>query len=402
MSSITPLTLTRKRRSSTPTDRLRRVRRVLLVAALLLVGAGAISWASSMLAPSNSSLSIRTVEWLRSNGLRGIVNTAENIYYTWEAPSKGGPALKQLPQQPGQALAKGGGSTAHASGGGSGRLTKPVAPPYLPPRIQPVIHPALRGEGVWRATFAAPAGTQPPVLITSYRPQAAYPQIVAGVAWINQKSASIHYYPGMSEPAVSLPSRGPEQVPATTRGKLVATFNSAFKMQDSMGGVVYNGHTYARMVHGRATIVIYRNGRVNVIAWPYGATAPPNVWVARQNLDLIVNHGRPGADLANGAQWGATVGNAVQVWRSAVGVDRHGNLLYAVANYQTVASLAQIMRRAGAVRAMEMDINAYWPSFITYRHPGAAGAANILPGMTRSAQRYLSPDDRDFFAVYLR
>ena len=67
-----------------------------------------------------------------------------------------------------------------------------------------------------------------------------------------------------------------------------------------------------------------------------------------------------------------------------------------------VASLASIMIHAGAVRAMELDINAEWPSFITYTGPHAAGAANILPGMAQSPERYLTPDDRDFFAVYLR
>ena len=51
---------------------------------------------------------------------------------------------------------------------------------------------------------------------------------------------------------------------------------------------------------------------------------------------------------------------------------------------------------------MELDINTYWPSFITYRHPGAIGAANLLSSMDRSPQRYLSPDDRDFFGVYIR
>jgi hypothetical protein len=90
------------------------------------------------------------------------------------------------------------------------------------------------------------------------------------------------------------------------------------------------------------------------------------------------------------------------VWRSAVGVDRKGNLIYAAANDQTVASLAGIMIRAGAVRAMELDINTYWTSFITYRYRGAHNPANLLADMDRAATRYLTPDDRDFFAVYVR
>jgi hypothetical protein len=51
---------------------------------------------------------------------------------------------------------------------------------------------------------------------------------------------------------------------------------------------------------------------------------------------------------------------------------------------------------------MELDINSYWVSFIDYGQPGAHAATNLLPNMTRSPQRYLEPDDRDFFAVYAR
>jgi hypothetical protein len=317
------------------------------------------------------------------------VTTVETIYYTWTAPSKGGPALRALPKQTGQIAAQDTPPPVHK------------IPHYEPLRIAPVIHPALPGEGVWHATFKG-GGPHPPVLITSFRPEPSYPQIVAGVAWIDHTQTTTWLNPGISEPAVALPSRGPEEVPMSMRSKLVATFNSAFKLSDSGGGVVLGGHTYAPMQPGVATIVRYRSGQVNVIAWHGGSTAGPDVVYARQNLPLIVNHGRLNPNLSDGPQWGATLGNAVQVWRSAVGVDRHGNLIYAAADYQTVGSLAAIMKRAGAVRAMEMDINTYWPSFITYRFRGAKDPANLLSSMDRSPFRYLTPDDRDFFAVYLK
>jgi len=51
---------------------------------------------------------------------------------------------------------------------------------------------------------------------------------------------------------------------------------------------------------------------------------------------------------------------------------------------------------------MELDINSYWVSFITYGGFDAHQPANLLPEMNRSAFRYLEPDDRDFFAVYAR
>jgi hypothetical protein len=272
---------------------------------------------------------------------------------------------------------------------------------YEPAPIHPLTK-GLPGEGVWHATFAH-GGSRPPVLITSFRPEPhIYPQVVVGVAWIDHTRTSVQLYPGMQEPAVPLPSRGPAEVPMSMRSKLVATFNSGFKLSDSGGGFAFHGHTYAPLENGLGTIVRYTNGTVNVISWPYGAHAPPNVAYARQNLPLIVNHGRANPNLNDSVQWGATLGNAALVWRSAVGIDRHGNLIYAAGPDQGLYSLATTMIHAGAVRAMELDINTYWTSFITYRSRGAIGAANLLPIMDRSSQRYLTPDDRDFFAVYLR
>jgi hypothetical protein len=156
------------------------------------------------------------------------------------------------------------------------------------------------------------------------------------------------------------------------------------------------------MRDGQATLIGYSDGRVDVRAWHGESTAPHWVSFARQNLPLIVDGGRVNPQLNDSAEWGATLGNAVLVWRSAIGVDRRGNLIYAAGDNQTVRSLAQALRHAGAIRAMELDINSYWVSFISYGAPGARRPVNLLPDMSRSAFRYLEPDDRDFFAVYSR
>jgi hypothetical protein len=378
-----------------------RVHRIAVLAAGLCLLPGVISFAAMLTQRSDSALGVRSVEWLRDNGARGLVNRIENLYYSLNAPATGGPALKVLPRQAGAGSASARAESALAAR--IGRLAKAwrTTPAYAPHAIAPVIRPALPGEGVWHSTFAG-SGSRPPVLITSFRPDASYPQLVAGVAWIDHTRTSTWLYPGIQEPAASLVARGPEEVPVNMRSRLVATFNSGFKLADSGGGVIVGGHAWAPMKDGLATIVRYRNGTLDVNAWQGGPGAPADVAYARQNLPLIVDHGRPNPNLSDGPEWGATLGNAIRVWRSSLGVDARGNLLYAAANDQTVGSLAQIMMRAGAVRAMEMDINVYWDSFITYRRPGAIGAANLLPDMARSPQRYLTPDDRDFFAVYTK
>ncbi len=367
-------------------SRPRRGRRIALIAAALLALPALVSYAKMLTRPSDSSLSIKTVEWMRDNGARSLVNQVENVYYSLNAPATGGPALRALPQLPGVVAA---------------RARARARAAYHPPRIRAVIQPALPGEGVWHPTFST-GGSRPPVLVTQFRPEALYPQNVAGVAWINRTRTSVWLYPGRLEPSVPMTSRGPMEVPSELRSRLVATFNSGFKLQDSGGGFTSGRHTYAPLKDGLATILRYRSGNVDVRAWTGGPVAGPTIVYARQNLPLIVDHGQLNPNLSDGPQWGATLGNAIRVWRSGLGIDRHGNLIYAAANDMTVGSLAGVLRRAGAVRAMELDINTYWTSFITYRHPGASEAANLLSSMDRSPQRYLTADDRDFFGVYIR
>ena len=357
---------------------LRRIRRVAVFTLLLCTIPVGLSYLGAVSGPSNSSFTIRSFEWLRDNGAASIASRIENIYYSMNAPSTGGATLHKLPLTTVRAQAA-----------------------VHPPNVAPLMSPALAGEGVW-APSETYAGRDSPVQVTQFRSDPNYPQMVAGLAWINTARTRVTLYPGRLEPSVSLPSRGPLMVPQALRSRLLATFNSGFKLSDSGGGFAFGGRTYAPLKDGLATVIGYPGGRVDIRAWAGGTTAPPTISYARQNLPLIVSGGRPNPNLSDGPEWGLTLGNAIRVWRSGLGIDAHGNLLYAAANDQTVGSLAQILIHAGAVRAMQLDINSYWVTFITYASPFAGRPTSLLPAMTRGPQRYLSPDDRDFFAVTLR
>lgn len=361
-----------------------RIRRMVTAGCVIALIPAAISYMATMLEPSNSSVGIRSVEWLRDHGAAGIVTKIESIYYSLNAPEKGGPRLRALPKV---GIAGGAGARSRAG--------------ERPANIAPLTSPALPGEGVWQPTQKSESRTDPPLLVSTFRSDPReYPQLVAGVAWINTKRTTVDLYAGRLEPSVSLPSRGPMEVPQDMRTHLLATFNSGFKLVDAHGGWAQDGHAYAPMQDGQATFIRYADGRYDVIDWHGGPQVPAGVVFARQNLPLIVEEGRPSPKLNDSAEWGATLGNAVQVWRSGIGIDRRGDLVYAAADYQTVGSLAQILIHAGAVRAMELDINSYWDSFISYAGEGAREPSNLLSGMERSKYRYLEPDDRDFFAVY--
>ena len=310
-----------------------------MLAALILVVDLVGSFAVAMMQPSNSPFGVRAVEWLRDDGAAWLVSDIENIYYSLNAPSTGGPPLKRLP--------KVGSAGTHVAS-------------YAPPAITPVISPALAGEGKWRGTGPLVGGVAP-VLVTTFRPDPNYPQMVAGVAWIDTSRTSIALYPGRYEP----PNDGIQaaEVPPQLRASLLATFNSGFKLEDSGGGFAVSGHTYAPLTDGQATLIGYRDGTVDVRIWTGGPDPGPTIEFARQNQPLTDENGQLNPALANHSLWGATLGNSVRVWRSGVGVDAHGNLIYAAADDQTAQSLAQILRRAGAIRAMELDINYEWTTF---------------------------------------
>ena len=269
-----------------------------------------------------------------------------------------------------------------------------------PPRIKPVFAHPLPREGVWVRTGPLVDG-RPPVLVTTFRTELDYPRIVAYVAWFDHTRTALAFYPGRYEPP-SAPVRGPMSVPYGQRWRLYATFNGGFTYIDGRNGSSINGRIYEPLKDGLATLIGYRNGRVAIKTWTGGPNAGPQVAFARQSLPPIIVDGRLNPALNDSSQWGQTLGNAVRVWRTGVGIDRRGNLIYAAADSQTVITLAQILKRAGAVQAMQFDINPEWPSLITYSHVGSLGPTKIVPNVQQSATRYLVPDDRDFFAVYRR
>ena len=290
-------------------------------------------------------------------------------------------------------------STTGATGSTGATLTK-----NWPPRVKPIFPHPLPGEGVWRPTGPAVDGG-PPVLVTVFRTELDYPRIVAYVAWFDHTRTAIGYYPGRYEPPHAA-VRGPMMVPDDQRWRLLATFNGGFTHVDGDNGSTDNGRVNEPLKDGNATLVGYRDGQVNILDWKGGANAGSNVAWARQSLAPIVWNGKLNPELninPNSPQWGYTLGGVTRVWRTGVGIDRRGNLIFVVADDQTVITLAKILQHVGAVRAMEFDINPDWHTLITYtHHHGALVPKLVEPQPNQSADRYLVPDDRDFFAVYKR
>jgi hypothetical protein len=372
-----------ERRQAALHHRRRRRWRLFGVALLILLSPAFYSYTATMLKPSSLPLGVRSVEWLRSHHGNWLVDEVEHVYYTWKTPKKGGPQLKALPAV------------------GAGRPVRPLARVAAwPPSIKPVFADRLPGEGIWKRTGALVDG-RAPVLVTTFRSELEYPRIVAYVAWFDHARTALGFYPGRYEPPSAV-VRGPMSVPYGERWRLLATFNGGFTYIDGHNGSSINGLSYEPLKDGLGTLIGYRDGRIDIKTWTGGSNAGPTVAFARQSLPLIIQDGRLNPALNDSSQWGLTLGNAVRVWRTGVGIDRRGNVIYAAANDQTVVTLARILQRAGAVRALQFDINPEWPTLITYTHHRGLEPSKVVPNVQQPATRYLVADDRDFFTVYRR
>jgi hypothetical protein len=348
------------------------------------------SYTTTMLQPSSLPLGVRSVEWLRNNHGTWLVDEAEHLYYGWwKAPKKGGPQLKTLPGV-GIAARKPAAQARHRAA-------------TWPAPVKPVFAHSLPGEGIWRP-IGPPLDGGAPVLVTTFRTERDYPRIVAYVAWFDRTRTAFAYYPGRYEPP-SAAVRGPMMVPYDQRWRLLATFNGGFTHSDGNNGSSDNGAMNEPLTDGNATLIGYKDGRVAIMKWEGGPNAGPNVAWSRQSLAPILWNGRVNPMLntdPNSPLWGYTLGGVTRTWRTGVGVDRRGNLIYVAAEEQTVITLAKILQHVGAVRGMEFDINPEWHTLITYTHRHGLVPAMVEPQPMQSATRYLFPDDRDFFAVYRR
>ena len=378
------------KRREPPRSRWRR-RRFWIAAAVLAVLVWALtSYTAWMLRPSSVSFRVNSVEWIRHKVPLGnwIMDEIENVYYSANAPKKGGPQLKRLP-------AVGVGQPGHNSTGQAHKHS------VWPPPIKPVYAHPLPGEGLWKPTGPKVDGG-PPVLVSTFRPDVEYPSIVAYVAWFDHTRTQIGYYPGRYEPP-NAAVRGPMMVPEDQRWRLLATFNAGFTYTDINNGSTDNGHVNEPLADGNATLVGYRDGRIAIVKWSGGPNAGPDVAWARQSLAPIVWDGRLNPSLddnPDSPQWGYSLGHATRVWRTGVGIDRRGNLIFVAADGQTVITLAKILQHVGAVQAMQFDINPEWHTLITYTHDHGLVPRLVEPQSQQSPTRYLVPDDRDFFAVY--
>ncbi|HVN52365.1 MAG TPA: phosphodiester glycosidase family protein [Acidimicrobiales bacterium] len=340
--------------------------------------------------PGNEDFKAKWADWLRSHDGAFIVNPMEQWYYSSQAPHKGGrpKALNRVPTTT---------RTLHLTATGH-HLRAPAPIPL-------VVTPALPGEGRWQPTGPLVDGA-PGMYIAQFRADTVYTSQLTTAVWIDPTRLRLALVPGAREPGGTWTQ--PPYLTGVQLDRAVAAFNGGFRFQDAHGGFYLDGRTAVPLRTGAASIAISRDGRVNVGLWGRDFGMTTTTRAVLQNLVLLVDHGRldPTATYTDARRWGYTLGANTVVARSGIGVTADGALVYVAGPALTVRTLAEALQRAGAVRAMTLDLNPEWVTFNLYTHPdpgqlSVVDATKLYPQMQRSATRYLGPtqESRDFFTV---
>ena len=288
-----------------------------------------------------------------------------------------------------------------ASAGGS------VQPLPAPAALTPLVHPARVGEGVWSPQGRRVQG-HAAIYTTLMRPPH-NPSVEAGIAWIDPRLLRAQLYSGSLSPG-GLFWKRTAPISRSAAQTLVVAFNGGFLLKDSHGGYLSEGRLVAPLRPGAASLVIYRNGSWQVGQWRRDVAMTPSVAAVRQNLTLLVDHGAPvpGLVTTDVATWGVSLNNVVDTPRSALGETANGAFVY-VEGQMDIVDLAALLVRAGAVRAMVLDMNPLWPVFATYTPASPTGYAvpangkDLTPSMYQQPNRFFEPQyNRDFITLSAR
>jgi Phosphodiester glycosidase len=272
--------------------------------------------------------------------------------------------------------------------------------------LRALVSPSLPGEGIWTASVAPASPLDPLPLIAKafIRPDPVRPYAIATILRFDLSHIALHMVAGTSEPGGSVGMPGAGTIPPVDQraGVLLAAFNGGFKYLDGAYGMMVNRTVYVSPIADAATIAVTSGGRVLMGAWGGSwqlSLSDQRLVSWRQNGSLLIDRGVVNPLAADGGAWGTTVLNDVHTWRSAIGLAPNHTLLYVAGNALSVSTLALVLKEAGAISAMEMDINPFWVRAFFYGRDPARHLtmAALRPDMQGAGTDFLGTYSRDFF-----
>lgn len=262
---------------------------------------------------------------------------------------------------------------------------------------------ASPGEGVWREI---PIGQFPGSVViadTFIKPDPARPYAFVTLVQMDMSKLRLWSVAGTQEPGGKVGKPGPGVVPQSVQkqGSLIAAFDGGFQYRDGQYGMIVGSTTYLPLKDNLATLIGYDNGRVAIVKY-HGQNFGNAVSFIRQNCPMLIENGVVETESnANRNLWGRTITSNIYTWRSGIGVTAKGNLIFAIGNSLVPSTLAAALASAGAVNAMQLDINPYWVRFDVFNNysNGVYSHSGVMNGVYDGSYNYLHGYQKDFFYV---
>ena len=336
----------------------------------------------------------------RENGLGVVVAALEDIYFGYiKVPVVGG-----TPTDGATFGADGETPAASPATSASVAFVSEWGPALTPSEVPPVVMSPvtpLKDEGQWLPTLIKVNGSTA-IRVARVRPDSLHTSYFATITWLDPKLLAFMQVPGTEIPEGNF-DHGTGQVPKKLAAHYVAGLDDGFLMRDSQGGYILNGKVIKSMVSGKATLVTYTDGTIDVLKWGRDPVRKP-IQAARQNLQLTVDGGQSQVHDETQSKWGWVwqgIGSGKNlVWRSGLGVRADGSVVFVIGDALSAKTLSDLLVRAGSVRALPLDMNSAYANGFLYGP--YKGGLRLDPSIYRQPDRFLAPSERDFVAVFAK
>jgi hypothetical protein len=264
---------------------------------------------------------------------------------------------------------------------------------------------SANGEGIWSA-YIQDAKGDTVAYRTFVQPDPGRPYTLVAIVAIDLIRTRLHFVLGSIEPAAPDSPQRSGKMPKADKAAnvLLAAFNGGFKSRHGQFGAMADDDLALPPRDGLGTLVIYRSGSVRLGEWGSDLGMSPNVVAFRQNGPLVIHRGEINAQIYNNSplDWGYTVNDVSPTVRSGVGLSADNKTLYYFCGPSlSMEALAKSMLTAGAMNAIQLDINNYWVLFVKVQPSGSKLVPEpLLPRlMVADIDRYLTQSPRDFFYI---
>jgi TolB protein len=274
-----------------------------------------------------------------------------------------------------------------------------------PPTASAVTPLATRPDpGPTATSTAAPSPTPAGVSLadgirrlSKVRPDSQRPYAEAEVIELDPRLLQIKMIPGTIEPQPTTGLIGAGVIPQEDWGSLVAGFNGGFAAMHGKFGMMVDRKVYLPARDGIATLAVYQDGSLRMGTWGTDLKQTPDMVSYRQNCPPLIENGTITAETGKLTLWGLSVANEVYLYRSGLGLTADGRLIYVVGKPLSAYTLARALQEAGAIYAMQLDVDEFHVAFITYSvKPGKPGGLPAVEG------KKLRDDMRGFDGLFLR